>query len=228
MQGYVMLHRKILDWEWYTDVNTKTLFIHLLLIANHRTHKWRGNEIKRGECVTSIGNLSMQTGLSVQNVRTALKNLEKTGDITIKSTNKNTLIMVVKYDIYQSDQQTTNNQLTKSQQTTNNQLTTNNNDKNDKNDKKDYIYTNHIIEVIDHLNGVCGTNYSIQNEEINGMIQRLLKMGFSVEEIKSVIMKKSNEWFGTRFERYLNPSTLFKPINFEKYLNQPDEERMEY
>jgi hypothetical protein len=42
MNGYIKLHRKLVDWEWYTDIPTKTLFIHLLLVANHKPNKWRG------------------------------------------------------------------------------------------------------------------------------------------------------------------------------------------
>ena len=30
---YVKISRKILDWEWYTDINTKVLFLHILLKA---------------------------------------------------------------------------------------------------------------------------------------------------------------------------------------------------
>ena len=140
MNGFVLLHRKIVDWEWYTDVNTKCLFLHLILMANHKDEKWRGNVIKRGTFVTSIANLSVQTGLTFQQVRTSLKKLQKTGDITIKSTNKNTLIMVVKYEFYQSEQQTViernNKRVTNNQQSNNKQVTTNNNDNNDNNDNK--------------------------------------------------------------------------------------------
>ena len=138
MNGFVLLHRKIVDWEWYTDINTKCLFIHLILLANHKDEKWRGETVKRGTCVTSLGNLSAQTGLTFQQVRTSLKKLERTGDITIKATNKNTVIMLVKYDFYQSEMQTiverNNKQITSqstiNQQSNNKQVTTNNNDNN--------------------------------------------------------------------------------------------------
>lgn len=125
MNGFVLLHRKMVDWEWYTDINVKALFIHLILMANHSDQKWRGQVVKRGELVTSIGNLAAQNGMTVMQVRTALKKLQKTGDVTIKTTSKNTVIMVVKYDFYQAEQQPSNNQ-----------ITTNNNDNNVNNDNK--------------------------------------------------------------------------------------------
>jgi len=37
----------MLDWEWYDDINTKVLFIHLLIKANWKEKKWRGIKIKR-------------------------------------------------------------------------------------------------------------------------------------------------------------------------------------
>ena len=41
-----------------------------------------------------------------------------------------------------------------------------------------------------------------------------------MEDFKLVIDKKCKEWIGTEFEKYLTPETLFRPSNFEKYLNQ--------
>jgi hypothetical protein len=61
-------------------------------------------------------------------VRTALKKLENTNEIIIKSTNKFTLITICKYCDYQSTendvQQTNNKQITNKQQTNNKQITT--------------------------------------------------------------------------------------------------------
>lgn len=138
-EGFIKLYRKIIDWEWYTDVNTKVLFIHLLLMANHTDQRWRGQVIKRGSLVTSYGSLSVQTGLTVKQVRNSLKKLEKTGDVASKSTNRNTLIMVLNYDLYQSIGQTKDTQKADDEhtigQTEGNQRATNKNVKNDKNIK---------------------------------------------------------------------------------------------
>ena len=41
-QGFIALYRKMLDWDWYTDTNTKSLFIHLLLKANHKDVNYQG------------------------------------------------------------------------------------------------------------------------------------------------------------------------------------------
>lgn len=122
--GWIKIHRQIIDWEWYSDIPTCRLFLHLLLIANHAPKKWQGQTIDKGELITSIGSLSEQTGLTIQQVRTAISKLESTGEIEKTSTNKNTLIKVRNYGIYQGfdeyEQQTNNKQITNEQQTNNN------------------------------------------------------------------------------------------------------------
>lgn len=129
--GWVKIHRQFLEWEWYDDTNTKILFLHLLLKANHKDKKYRGQTVKRGSLLTGRELLSKETGLSVMQVRTSLTKLKSTNEITINSTKKGTEIQVVKYDEYQ----VVTNEVTNKQPTDNQQVTTN------KNDKKDNIPT---------------------------------------------------------------------------------------
>jgi len=69
--GWIKIHRQLLDWEWYNDVNTTRVFLHLLLVANHKDNKWRGIDIKRGQRLTSISALADETSLSIKNIRTS-------------------------------------------------------------------------------------------------------------------------------------------------------------
>jgi hypothetical protein len=101
MNGWVKLHRNILEWEWYHDTNVKCLFIHLLISANHKDKQWRGITIKRGELVTSYAHLSDELSLSVKQIRIALSKLNRTGETASKTTNKYSLIRLVNYDYYQ-------------------------------------------------------------------------------------------------------------------------------
>jgi predicted Rossmann fold nucleotide-binding protein DprA/Smf involved in DNA uptake len=135
--GWVKLHRKFDGWEWYDDINTKTLFIHLLIKANHKPKRWRGIDIGVGERVTSLAHLADEVGLSVMQVRTSLNKLKSTGDITSKNTNRYSLIKLNNWELYQGDNTPDNNQITRKQQTNNKQITTNKNDKKEKNDKND-------------------------------------------------------------------------------------------
>ena len=101
MSDYIKLHRKFLEWEWYRNEHTKNLFIHCLLKANWKESKFEGNVIQRGSFVSSIDILANETGLTSDEVRTAIKHLICTGEITKQSTNKYTVFSVVNYDLYQ-------------------------------------------------------------------------------------------------------------------------------
>lgn len=142
-EGYIKIFRKFKEWEWYNDINTSRLFIHLLLSANHKEKKWNGTTIEKGQLVTGLYSLSKETNLSVQQLRTCLTRLKSTNEITSKSTNEYSVITIVNWDKYQdceikSTSKSTSN-LTNEQQTNNKRATTNNNVKNDKNINK-YIY----------------------------------------------------------------------------------------
>lgn len=138
--GWIIIHRQILDWEWWQDSEMVHLFLYLLLAANHQPNKWMGVEIGRGQLVCSYDKLSENIGLSVQSVRTRIKRLKSTGEITINSTNRFSVITICNYETYQNTKRRTNKQitngLTNNQQTTNKQLTTNNKDNNDNNENK--------------------------------------------------------------------------------------------
>ena len=101
MSDYIKLHRKFLEWEWYRNEHTKNLFIHCLLKANWKESKFEGNVIQRGSFVSSIDILASETGLTSDEVRTAIKHLISTGELTKQSTNKYTVFSVVNYDLYQ-------------------------------------------------------------------------------------------------------------------------------
>lgn len=144
MEGWIKVHRKLVDWEWYNDINVKVVFLHLLLTANHKEKQWKGQTILRGQKLTSLEHLADDVGLTIQQTRTALKKLKSTHEITIKTTNKNTLITIEKFNNYQfeidednkQNNKQFNNLITNNQQTNNKQITTNKNEKNDNNNIK--------------------------------------------------------------------------------------------
>ena len=101
-KSFIKVSRKILEWGWYQDSCTKSLFLHCLLKANWKPGEFDGIRCERGQFITSLHSLCMETGMSVQQIRTALKHLEKTGEIARKATARYTMITVKKYDLYQS------------------------------------------------------------------------------------------------------------------------------
>lgn len=139
MEGWVKLHRKLISWEWFNDSKMVHLFMYLLLSANHKDNKWQGKTIKRGQLITGRIQISAATGISQQSVRTCLRKLEDSNIVTIKSTNKNSVITIVNYNNYQineSTNQQSTNETTSNQPATNQQSTTNKNDNNKKNEKE--------------------------------------------------------------------------------------------
>ncbi len=96
--GFVILDRHILHWRWYTVPKTAHLYIHLVLRANHDDWYFLGNLVRRGELITSLPHLSRETGLSESEVRTALKHLVRSGDISYRVMPFGRLITLTNYD----------------------------------------------------------------------------------------------------------------------------------
>ena len=84
---------------------------------------------------------------------------------------------------------------------------------------KESINIKYIVEIVDYLNAVCGTNYRSRTVGTQTKIVARLEEGYTVDDFKVVIDKKANEWKGTDMEKYLRPETLFGS-KFENYLNQ--------
>lgn len=86
--GFIVLHRKILKWEWYQKSEMVHLFLHLLLSANHEDSRWQGIEIKRGQLLTGLNSLRKNTHISQRKLRTCITRLKATNEIATKTTNK--------------------------------------------------------------------------------------------------------------------------------------------
>ena len=148
-RGYIKSWRKLIEWGWYKDSHTFHIFHYLLSTANYKESEFMGHKIMPGQAVTGLHSLSVNTGISIQSIRTCLARLKPTNEITIKSTNKFSIITIINWAHYQSDEKElnrqinkqTNNPLTINQQTTNNILEL----KNVKNKDKRYIIPDDFI-----------------------------------------------------------------------------------
>jgi hypothetical protein len=147
MQGFISLHRKLMDNPIWTDSNYLKLWIYCLFEASHKEHEILvGNQmvkLERGQFVKGRFALSEDMNRGVKpkqklNDKTwwrYLENLEKWGMLTIKPTNKFSLITIDKYDFYQSVFNKTDQQMSNSCPTNDQQMSTNNNG--NKGNKKD-------------------------------------------------------------------------------------------
>lgn len=81
---------------------------------------------------------------------------------------------------------------------------------------------NKVAEVVQALNETVGSHYRPTSNATRKHVLARLREGFTVEEFKEVIRKKSEEWGGTEMAKYLRPETLFGS-KFESYLNAPED-----
>lgn len=193
---YVKISRKILEWEWYTDVNTKVLFLHILLKANWKPGRFQGIEIPRGSFVTSLQNLAVETGLTIRNVRTALKHLENTGEVTSNRHAKFSVITIKNYDKYQSS----DSQVTVNRQSSDNQVTTIKEGKKErkeeynKSPKGDYesrTPDSVFITIRELYNSVCGSYPRLvkMSDARKKAINARFKTGYTLDDFQTLFEK---------------------------------------
>ena len=151
-QGWITLHRKLLD----NPISKKPLiawfFIFCLLRANHKEKKilWNGKEIviARGSFVSGLRTLSRESGLSLQSVRTGCVTLKSTHMLTIKTTSKWSLITILNYEKYQE----VTHLLTNKQHTTNTHTNNKQQENNDNNEKKEE--STHVYKKLEYLTNI--------------------------------------------------------------------------
>lgn len=219
--SYIRLHRKMTEWEWYSDINTKVLFLHLLLKANWKAKDWKGVTVNRGQFISSHKILADETGLTVGEVRTALKHLNNK-EVTLKAFNKFGLYTVINYDKYQYNDSQESSQLAVSQQPIDMLLATTNKEKNVIKEKKEKNNTL-CTEVVSYLNEKTGKNFRASTPGTQQHINARIEDGYILDDFKKVIDIKCKQWLNTKDEIYLRPKTLFTPNHFDSYLNDYSE-----
>ena len=75
-------------------------------------------------------------------------------------------------------------------------------------------------EIVNHLNARTGSKYKSSSRKTRELIKARFNQGFTLEDFKTVIDKKSIQWINDpKMCEYLRPETLFSE-KFEGYLNQ--------
>lgn len=219
MKGdYIKINRSLLEWGWYKDKNTSRLFIHMLLKANWKDGFSLGIEIKRGSFVSSLAKLSEETNLSVREIRTAIKHLESTGEVTSKKYNKFSVFTVNNYCSYQSSDTQSDKQVTTIEE-------------GKKGRKKEYIDTNvsikqHSIQsIIDAWNQL--EPYGIKmiyrinpgSKRYTSLIALLEQFGEekviqAVDKVKQsdFLQGKTDARFSLNFDWFINPNNFVKVL----------------
>ena len=100
--GWICLHRAILDWQHWGEPNVVVVFLTLLLHANTKRKWWQGIRCERGETLVTIDTLRDETKLSKPTIIRILRLLEDSGEITrLRIDQKHTKTTIKKYSQYQ-------------------------------------------------------------------------------------------------------------------------------
>jgi hypothetical protein len=109
--GFIILHRKLLSSAIFENPNDLKVWLWCLLRANHSNASiFFGSEeigIKRGQFIFGRFTASQELKMNPSTVYKILKKLEKAGMILIKSNNKKSLLSVINYEVYQSNNRRT-------------------------------------------------------------------------------------------------------------------------
>lgn len=146
MDGYIKLHRKILDNPVVCkDAEYYAVWSYLLLNATHKEIQkdFNGGTVTLvpGQLITGRQSIAKKFKIDENKVQRVLKRLEIEHQIEQQTCNKNRLITVLNWESYQSNEQQNEQQLNNKRTTTEQQVNTNKNDKNVKNEKNNkYIY----------------------------------------------------------------------------------------
>lgn len=240
MQGWIKLYRELGDKPIWLESTPeqKVILITLLMMANHDSKEWewmgKPYKAEAGQFVTSLQRIAVKSGkgISIQNVRTALKRFEKYDFLTDESTKVNRLITIVNWGLYQGSgdraNKATNSQLTDDQQSANSQLTTNKNVRT-KEGKNERIKDNVELkpdpipykEIIDYLNQKTGKAFRHTAPSNKKLIKARWNEKYTLEQFKQVIDNKCEDWLNDSYwEQFLRPGTLFTSEHFDQYLNQ--------
>lgn len=123
-KGFMRVSReRMSEWRWLQNQTKFYVFFRLLLKANYKDMPFEKTTVKRGQLMFSYDKLAAELGVSLQTLRTTLKDLQNTNDINIQSTRQSSLLTICDYDSWQEEENQANTQSTYEQHTSNTQPT---------------------------------------------------------------------------------------------------------
>ena len=223
------------DSDMAKYLQTKPIANHLANIIATRARRTdcKFTGLKVGQCY--LGDVS-KIGVTPKQYRTAKKLLEKIGFATFEGTNKGTTATLVSIEVYNINAEAEGEQGGEQQdnledtQGASKGRQTNNEKKEEelkelKNKEKSLVPL--FVEIAEFYKSTTGQNIIIGKTDSLIMrsdkykkISARLKDGATVEQCKSVIKLKNNEWKDDKkMQKNINIPTLFRASNFEKYLD---------
>lgn len=137
MEGWIRIHRKLIETSWFNKSDYVHLWLCLLLKANHQDKEiFVGSEkvlVKRGQLLTSRHKLSEVVHVQENKIYRILKCFENEHQIEQRKTSRYTVITILNYDTYQKSEQVIEQQMNSKRTADEQPMNTNNNVNNDNN-----------------------------------------------------------------------------------------------
>ena len=201
MEGWVKIHRKILDNPISCkDSDYLAVWIYLLLNATHKEYDalFKGKRItlQKGQLITGTISISKKMNINKDKVQRILKSFENDKQITQQTSNKNRLISIINWNEYQDIDKQNDKQVINKCETTDKQLITNKNVKNIKNDKNVVVVSDSCVddlqEIIDFYNNNIGIITPYATELFDSYLKDMTKDLIVLAMKKSVEADKRN------------------------------------
>jgi len=206
-EGWIKLHRKLLDSRVFANEGLLRLWLYCLCRANHKTtyvyiQTGKGNtevKVNAGEFIFGRNSVSKDLKMNPSTLYKRMKKLENIGNVNIKSNTHYSIVSICKWEVYQSSdnekqhakEQPSNNQVTGKEQPSN----TDKNDNNVKNEKNNYK------QFVDFWNEVNGCNLRMTDTKRTQIKARLDT--YSEEELKRSIRNRSeDDWINGDGKKY--------------------------
>lgn len=178
--GWISIHRKIQDnliWE-DKPFSRGQAWIDLLLLANHEDRQVLFNgsaiQVKRGEKITSLRQLSERWGWSITKVKKFLNLLSDEKMISYKSDSKKTVYNIVNYEVYQDNENTkSNTEITLKENRNKTEI-------NQKEIKKKQTIMNNNINNVNNNNGVGQSELNLDDPKLAELIKLYEDCGFGL------------------------------------------------
>ena len=225
MQGWISLHRKILENPVVCkDGDYFAVWCYLLLKAAHKPYDilFQNKRIvlNPGQLLTGRKVISIFFSISESKVDRILKTLKSEQQIEQQTSSRNRLITILKWTLYQQSEQQIEQQVNNKWTTSEQQVNTyNNTNKINNRNKVNKIYSDEAKKIIDELNKIGNRNFRYSDNNLKH-VQARLNEGFSIQDCLQVIEIKKRDIYFINNPKYFNPETLFRSSNFEKYLNE--------
>jgi hypothetical protein len=242
MQGYIKLHRKILENPIIGNPKYIALWIILLMLAQHKESEFlHGNQLvklERGQLLTGRKQLAELSGIAEGTIETILNYLESQQQIKQQKTTKYRVLTILNWDKYQVDeqqfqQQNDNKITTKRQQ--NDTYKNVNNVKNEKNILKGEESKDSYTNLIDFINSIRkvympnsrGFGYSDRKARRN--YEYLVKCKYKKQDFEITVVNMFEDKFHKESGyKHIDPEFITRSDKFEKFLARDGFKKSKY